>query len=63
MNVIKNFDDLKSERIFKNLLCFFLIIINTKVIDMIIIVNITKVVFCGEMLVIINDLLSLLNLI
>ena len=69
MNIIESFDDSKSKKIFKNLLCSFSIAINIKIvniitiIDIITIVNIIKIVFCNEMFIIINNSLSLLTLI
>ena len=54
--------------IFKDLLYSFSIIINIKIVDItaivntITIINMTKIVFCNEMLVVINDPLSLLIL-
>ena len=66
MNVIESFDDWKSKSkgmIFKDFLCPFLITINIKVVDMIMIVDIIKIVFCDEMLVVMNDSLSFLILI
>ena len=69
MNVIESFNDSKLKEIFKNLLCFFLIIVDIKVVNIITIVNIImivdiiKVVFYNEMLVIMSDLLLLLILI
>ena len=48
---------------FKGFLYSFLITTDKKTVDITIIVNIIKVIFCDEMLVIINDSLSLLILI
>ena len=59
--MIKSF---KSEsKGIKNLLCPFLITINIEIVDMIAIVDIIKIVFCNEMLVVMSDSLSLLILI
>ena len=61
MNVIEFFESESKE--IKGLLCSFSIIINIKIVDIITIVKIIKVVFCNEMLVVINNSLSLLILI
>ena len=69
MNVIESFNDSKSKEIFKNLLCFFLITVDIKVVNIItivniiIIVNMIKVVLYDEILVIISDSLLLFILI
>ena len=64
--MIESFDNSKSKKMFKSFLCSFLIVIDIEIVnmimivDMITIVDMIKSVFCDEMLVIINDSLSLL---
>ena len=62
--MIKFFNVWKSEsKEIKDLLCSFSIIINIEIVNITTIVDIIKVVFYNEMLIIINDPLSLLTLI
>ena len=73
--MIEFFDNSESKGIFKDLLCLFSIVINIEIVniiaivdmitivDMIAIVDMIKVVFCDEMLVVINNSLPLLVLI
>ena len=63
MNIIGFSNGSKSKKIFKGLLCPFSITIDIEVVGIITIVDMTKIVFCSGMLVIINDPLPLLILI